>query len=132
MGSGDIHDFMVGTHDGTISPVLPCQPLDHLIRTLAPLGVDYLHTGSMLPLLGRSAMLPAIEHNSDGVVFSMPINGQIMQQHFTSGFRASQGYAATSENVIPIDDQMRRHPRRYREVVRTVNTGIGLRKRRNS
>jgi hypothetical protein len=90
MGSGNIHDFMVGTHDGTISPVLPRQPLDHLICTLAPPGVNYLHTGSMLPLFGWSAMLPTIEYNGDGVPFSMPIGGQIMQQHVTSGFSASQ------------------------------------------
>ena len=36
MGSRRIHDLMIGADDRTVRPILPCQPLDDLIRSLTP------------------------------------------------------------------------------------------------
>jgi hypothetical protein len=71
--------------------------LNHLIGTLASLGVDHLHTGSMLTLFGGSALLPTVKHDCDGVMLAMSIGCQIMQQHFAGGFRVSRSDSATSQ-----------------------------------
>lgn len=73
MGFGRIDDFMVGADNGAVGPILPRQPLDHLIGTLPSLGVNHLYTSSMLPLFSRSALLPPIEHDRDRVMFAMSI-----------------------------------------------------------
>lgn len=132
MGSGNAHDFMVRTDDGAIGPIFPCQSLDDLVCTLAALGVDYLQSDPMFPLFGWSAMLPAVEHDSDRVMRSMPIGGQIMQQLFSVGFNVSPACSAHSQQVIPIDDHMRRHSRRYREALDTVKMDIERSNRCNS
>jgi len=75
----------------------------------------------MLPPFGRLALLPAVKHDGDRMVFPMPIGGQIMQQHLAGRFKASGKGSGTSQHVIPIDDQMRWHISRYRGREPTVN-----------
>lgn len=64
---------MIGTDYGTVAAVLSRQPLDYLVGSLAPFGIDDLHTGAMLMPFGRLALLPAIEYHGNRVVLFVPI-----------------------------------------------------------
>ena len=75
----------------------------------------------MLPPFRRLALLPAVKYDGDSMVLPMPIGGQIMQQYLAGRFKASRKGSGTSQHVIPIDDQMRRHISRYRGREPTVN-----------
>ncbi len=75
----------------------------------------------MLPPFGWLALLPAVKYDGDGMILPMPIGGQLMQQHLAGRFKASGKGSGSSQHVIPIDDQMRRHISRYRGREPTVN-----------
>ena len=75
----------------------------------------------MLPPFRRLALLPAVKYDGDSMVLPMPIGGQIMQQNLAGRLKASGKGSGTSQHVIPIDDQMRRHISRYRGREPTVN-----------
>ena len=75
----------------------------------------------MFPPFEWLALLPAVEYDGDGMVLPMPIGGQLMQQRVAGRFQVSGKTSDTSQHIIPIDDQMRRHPSRYRGSKPTVN-----------
>jgi len=67
------------------------------------------------------ALLPAVEYDGDEVILSMPIGRKIVHQRFAGRFEVSGKASGTSQQVIPIDDQMRRHTSGYRGHEQTVN-----------
>ena len=48
-----IHDFVVGADDRALVAIFSCQPLDHLVGTLASLGVNDVNSRTMLPVFDR-------------------------------------------------------------------------------
>src|SRR5512143_921908 len=122
MSSGGGHNLMVGTHDRAVRPVLPCQPLDHLIGPLAPFRVNYLNSRTMLSLFNRLAMLPSVKHHCHGMAFPLSICREIPEKCFPGHLRLQTSASSdTGEKIVPIDDHVHRHEKPYPRLRRTVN-----------
>ena len=75
-----IHDFVVGADDRALVAIFSCQPLDHLVGTLASLGVNDVNSRTVLPVFDRLSPLPAVKDDRQCMAFAVPIFSQYSHQ----------------------------------------------------
>ena len=124
MGPGRIHDFMVGGDHGTVRSILSSKSLNDLIGSLSSLGINHLHSRTVLPLLRWLPLLPPIKYDGNVMVFAVSVTRQVTQQLLASGFKVSGKRSPARQKVIPINNQVRRHTSRYHSPQPTVTVDL--------